>query len=93
MRCGSKHCSGIKIIMQGQWIGQYVGTGSSSTGTIVVELDDNGSHFEGAVFAFGGNSVSPDIYAPVITPGKEAEFDLVPARAANRSATRSNAME
>lgn len=36
--------------MKGQWIGPYVGT--NNNGTAVVELDDMGSHYEGAAFAW-----------------------------------------
>jgi hypothetical protein len=60
--------------MHGQWIGQYLGT---SQGTAVVELDDFGSHCRGTAFAFDIDVNLPDIYAPVSTPSREPEFDLV----------------
>ncbi|WP_413612754.1 FRG domain-containing protein [Bdellovibrio sp. HCB-110] len=53
--------------MNGQWIGSYAG---SSAGSIILNLDDRGTHFEGHAYAFEENNERPSTYASIITPGK-----------------------
>jgi hypothetical protein len=54
--------------MNGQWLGRYSGTDS---GTLVIELDDMGTHYEGQVFAWDDNAAQPSAWALVKTTGKE----------------------
>jgi hypothetical protein len=60
--------------MKGQWIGPYVGT--NNNGTAVVELDDMGSHYEGAAFAWP-NANLPPVFAPIKTLDRGNEFQIV----------------
>jgi hypothetical protein len=41
--------------MNGQWLGRYTGTNS---GTLVIELDDMETHYEGRAYAYDDNSAS-----------------------------------
>ena len=59
--------------MNGQWLGRYTGTNS---GTLVIELDDIGTHYEGQVFAWDDNHAQPSAWASVKTTGKEAAVHL-----------------
>jgi hypothetical protein len=59
--------------MKGQWIGPYKGT---DEGVAIVELDDMGTHYEGAAFAYSNNSAFPPLFAPIRTPGKVDTFTI-----------------
>src|SRR6266403_1317383 len=59
--------------MKGQWIGSYKGM---DEGVAIVELDDMGSHFEGAAFAYSSNPALPALFAPVRTPDKSDSFKI-----------------
>jgi hypothetical protein len=56
--------------MNGYWYGTYSG---SNTGTIVVELDERGDHFEGCAYAYDNNHAMPNTFALIVTPTKEAK--------------------
>jgi len=53
--------------MNGQWLGKYNG---SNTGTLVLDLDDRGDHFEGYVYAYNDDLKLPSTYAEIRTPDK-----------------------
>lgn len=59
--------------MKGQWIGPYKGT---DEGMAIVELDDVGSHYEGATFAYSSNPAFPALFAPIQTPDKSDSFKI-----------------
>jgi hypothetical protein len=65
--------------VNGYWTGTYAG---SNFGTIVVEIDDRGSHFEGCAYTYDGNPAMPSTFAIVKTPNKNNQLqfqaDLVP---------------
>lgn len=42
--------------MNGQWLGQYTGTNS---GSLVIDFDDMGTHYEGRAFAYDDNNSMP----------------------------------
>jgi hypothetical protein len=48
--------------MNGQWIGPYTGT---NTGTLVLELDDVGSHYEGIAHAYNNGFDQPPIFGEI----------------------------
>lgn len=50
--------------MRGQWIGQMEG---SNSGLVILDLDDEGSHYEGHVFAFDEGEKLPGIVARIVT--------------------------
>lgn len=51
--------------MDGQWIGSYSGT---NNGTLVVEFDDVGSHYDGAVYAINRTNEIPTSYGEFVVP-------------------------
>jgi FRG domain len=59
--------------MNGQWLGPYTGTGS---GTLVLELDDMGTHYQGRAFAYDDRTAMPSSYVFITTPGKANSFRL-----------------
>ena len=60
-------------MINGQWIGLYTG---SNTGTLVVELDDIGTHYEGRAYAYDSLNGLPAVYAFFSTPDKSDFFRL-----------------
>jgi hypothetical protein len=59
--------------MMGQWLGKYAGT---STRTLVVDLDDMGTHYEDRVYIYDDNPGLPSAFANVKTENKEPEVQL-----------------
>jgi len=59
--------------MNGQWLGRYNGTDS---GTLVIEFDDMGTHYEGQAFAYNDDVDMPGTLALLKTTGKEAVVHL-----------------
>jgi hypothetical protein len=59
--------------MNGQWLGRYTGTNS---GTIIIELDDMGTHYEGRAFAYDDNISMPSTFALIKTDNKESTLHL-----------------
>lgn len=57
-----------KSSVSGYWYGPYSGT---STGNIVIEIDDRGTHFEGCAYAFEADSSLPSTFAWIRTSDKE----------------------
>ncbi len=58
--------------MNGQWIGAYGGT---NNGTLVVDIDDAGRHYEASVVAIDANSNLPPLFAALMDiPKGEADF-------------------
>jgi hypothetical protein len=60
-------------LMMGQWLGKYAGT---SVGTLVVDLDDMGTHYEGRAYIYDDNPGLPSAFANVKTENKEPEVQL-----------------
>jgi hypothetical protein len=59
--------------MNGQWTGRYSG---STSGLLVVDLDDMDTHYEGPVFAYDDNASLPSVCAFIKTPDKGSTFQL-----------------
>ena len=59
--------------VEGQWIGSFEG---SSSGTLVVDLDDLGDHWEGHAFAFDADTNSPNAMVRIRTPDKAKSHTL-----------------
>jgi len=59
--------------INGQWIGLFNGTNS---GTLVLELDDMGSHYEGRAYAYDQNPAMPSTFAYIKTANKEKTIKL-----------------
>jgi hypothetical protein len=59
--------------MNGQWMGPYSG---STSGLLVVDLDDMDTHYEGSVFAYDDDSSLPSVCALIKTPDKSSTFQL-----------------
>lgn len=57
--------------MNGQWVGLFNG---SSSGTLVIELDDLGTHYEGWAYAYEDDPMSIGIAARISTPDKSDTF-------------------
>src|SRR5262245_9896351 len=57
--------------MNGQWIGSYKGT---NEGAIVLEMDDEGTHFAGYAIAYDKNPQLPSTFARVVTKDRSTEF-------------------
>jgi len=62
--------------MNGQWIGPYTGT---NDGLLVVEFDDAGPHYDGAVYAINNNRTQPASYGEMVVPkGQQAALVHIP---------------
>jgi hypothetical protein len=59
--------------MNGQWLGRY---GGANSGTLIVELDDMGAHYEGRAFAYDDDTTQPSTFALVKTPDKQPAHNL-----------------
>ena len=59
--------------MRGQWLGSYQG---NTQGTVTVELDDMGDHYEGMAYVYPGNPGFPPIAGAVTTVDKSDKFSL-----------------
>ena len=59
--------------LHGQWLGRYSGTNS---GTIVIDLDDFGTHYEGRACAFEDDSSAPSTFAVIKTADKARSHNL-----------------
>jgi hypothetical protein len=59
--------------MNGQWIGEYVGT---NEGTLVVDLDEVGDHYEGSAVALESNPSLPPTFALLNVPKRQKSFQL-----------------
>jgi len=59
--------------MNGQWLGRYASSGS---GTLIIELDDMGTHYEGRTFAYDDNQAMPSTFALIKTANKNPHFIL-----------------
>jgi len=59
--------------MNGQWTAHYTG---STSGLLVVDLDDMDTHYEGPMFAYDDNSFFPSVCAYITTPDKSTTFQL-----------------
>jgi len=59
--------------MKGQWIGQYTG---SNTGTIIVNVDEVRTHFQGSAFFKDNNAGLPGSVAFFKTPDKSKSFQF-----------------
>lgn len=59
--------------MHGQWIGQYIG---SSSGSIIVNLDDMGGHYEGVAFLIDVNNKLPATRVALRTNDKVGAFQF-----------------
>ena len=57
--------------MNGQWMGQYTG---SSPGSIIVNLDDMGDHYEGSAFLINTDKQLPGVVAVLKTNDKTRNF-------------------
>ena len=66
------NCRGVKI-MNGQWAGRYSG---STTGLLVIDLDDMGTHYEGRAYAYEDNHSLPRTFVIIRTSNKESAFQL-----------------
>lgn len=69
----------LDVRMNGQWIGRYTGT---NQGFVVIELDDMGGQFEGALFATDANPAFPTVFGEFVVPKGSGDYkvriDLVP---------------
>lgn len=59
--------------MNGQWMGQYTG---SNSGSIIVNLDDMGEHYEGIAFLIDTNNQLPVTVAMLKTSDKARTFQF-----------------
>ena len=53
--------------LSGQWITRYDG---NNTGTLVIDLDDVGDHYEGVACAWDANPDHPNSWSRIVTPSK-----------------------
>jgi hypothetical protein len=60
-------------MMNGQWIGPYTGT---NDGTLVVEFDEVGSGYEGAVYAINDNPALPASFGELVVPKGQREVNV-----------------
>jgi hypothetical protein len=60
--------------MNGQWIGDYAGT---SSGTLLVNVDDRGAHFEGVAYIRPHGNDIPHTGVGFRTVSKDSEFQFV----------------
>jgi hypothetical protein len=58
--------------MNGQWIGRYAGTNS---GTLVIDLDDVETHYEGIACAYDDDQSLPSTYVSIRTFDKQNSFE------------------
>ena len=63
--------SNLRKIMNGQWIGSYKG---ANAGTIILNIDDRGSYFEGVAYLNESNSTLPSTAAMFVTENKAHDF-------------------
>jgi len=61
--------------MNGQWVGSYYNNGAI-IGTIVFDLDDMGTHFEGYAYVFPENQLEPRVAFFIKTNDKKRKFEL-----------------
>ncbi len=59
--------------LSGQWLGKYSG---SNSGTLVIEIDDVGDHYEGAACAWEDNPNQPSSLVKFATKTKESTHRL-----------------
>jgi len=59
--------------MRGQWLGSYQG---NTQGTVTVELDDMGDHYDGMAYVYSGAPGLPSIAGRVTTADKGDKFSL-----------------
>ncbi|MDQ0302844.1 FRG domain-containing protein [Ancylobacter polymorphus] len=59
--------------MNGQWLGTYEGT---NTGSAILELDDMGDRYAGALYAYDARPGLPSSVVWFETPGKSDQFEL-----------------
>jgi hypothetical protein len=62
--------------MQGQWIGRFSGT--NSVGTILINIDDMGTHYAGHAVLYNDNTLLPHVFALIRTQDKGNAFHLCP---------------
>jgi hypothetical protein len=62
--------------MKGQWMGRYSGT--NSTGTILINIDDVGTHYAGHATLYNDNTLTPHVFALIRTQDKGNIFHLCP---------------
>jgi hypothetical protein len=60
-------------LFSGQWLGRYSGT---SSGILVIDLDDMGTHYEGRACAYDDNTALPSTFLLLNTPNKENNIHL-----------------
>jgi hypothetical protein len=60
-------------MMNGQWIGSYTG---SSSGELVVNIDERFDHYEGIAYLTESNSQLPNTLAHFKTNSKDKEFQF-----------------
>src|SRR5262249_8720320 len=63
----------LRFRMNGQWIGEYVGT---NQGTLVLDLDEVGDHYEGSAVALESNPSLPPTFALLNVPKRQKSFQL-----------------
>jgi hypothetical protein len=61
-------------VMHGQWLGSFKG---EAEGTIVIDLDDGGGHYEGHALAFGAGNATHGLLVEIKTIDKSAKQNLV----------------
>jgi hypothetical protein len=72
--------------MNGQWLGTYSGTNS---GVLVIDIDDQGSHYEGHAYAFDEQENLSATIASIVTPDKSSSQTLrVPLHALSKETGR-----
>jgi hypothetical protein len=59
--------------MNGQWVGRYSG---STTGLLVIDLDDMGTHYDGRACAYEDNLSLTSTFVIIRTRNKESAFQL-----------------
>ena len=59
--------------MSGQWLGRYTGT---NFGTLIIELDKMGTHYEGRTFVYDDNPATPSTFALIKTANKASTLHL-----------------
>ncbi|MDQ0511710.1 FRG domain-containing protein [Ancylobacter amanitiformis] len=59
--------------MNGQWLGAYGGT---NTGTAILELDDMGDRYVGALYAYDARHDLPNVVIWIEAPSKAQQFEL-----------------
>jgi hypothetical protein len=59
--------------LNGQWIGTFEGTNS---GSVVMDIDDRETHFEGHIFAKDRNPTLPITYAHLRTEDRSSQFQI-----------------